>query len=358
MSKKFVTIIVSGLMIAAMVLLAACTTPAEPAATTSETSGEAAPAESAASKDTYTIGLASFQQGNDWNLQVAQGAKEKIAELGWEVVHTDANGDSNAQLAALEGFLTQKVDGVIVPGGSGPALQPAIDALIAAGIPVVTVDLTVTNAVTNIYPDAYNATELLAVFAVNKMQTVPGKYVHVTIPGLGWKTVDIRDFLADKVFEIEGWENLGLIDSGLAEAVSQTMTGVRSALLANPDLNLVYCSWGMPAVGAARAIREAGLTDKVFVVNTDADRIVLAEMVEDDSPIAGVIGQKPLLMGALAVEALQKSFNGETNIPKITFAPFVFITKEPELLPPGVETLDPRTAWDKLYPGIEFGKTD
>jgi len=365
--KKVTGMLFVALLITSMLLLAGCGTPEEPVATEApvtpaiqaptDAPTEAPAAEEPAGK-THTIGLASFQQGNDWNLQVAQGAKEKIAELGWEVVHTDANADSNAQLAALEGFLTQKVDGVIVPGGMGPALQPAIDKLIEAGIPVVTIDLTIPNAVTNIYPDAYQATELLCVYALNKMQGQLGKYAHLGIPNSGWKAVDIRSELADKIFEIEDWTYTGMMNSGLADAVNISMTATRSVLLANPDLNLVYSSWGMPAVAAARAIREAGMTDTVFVVNTDADRIVLAEMAQDDSPISAVIGQKPLVMGAMAVEALQKAFNGDTNIPKITYAPFVVVTKNPELLPPGVETLDPVKAWEVLYPGIPYGKTD
>lgn len=304
------------------------------------------------------IGIASFQLGNDWNIQVAEGAKAKIAELGWEVIQTNAEANSDAQLTALEGFLNQGVDGVIVPGGAGPALEPVIKQLKDAGIPVVTVDLLSQNAVTNIFPDNYMTTELLAVFSVNKLNGLPGKYAHLTIPDFGWKTVDIRDKVADLVFEIEGWTNTGILDSGLADAINQSMTAVRSALLANPDLNLVYSSWGMPAVGAAKAIREAGMQDQVFVVNTDADRIVLAEMAEDDSPILGTIGQRPLDMGAMAVEYLGKEFAGDDDIPAIAFAPFYFVTKYPELLPPGVDVLDPVTAWETLYPGVEFGQTN
>ncbi len=306
----------------------------------------------------YVIGVCSFQQGNDWNIQVAEGAKAKIAKNGWQAIHTNAEGNTDNQIAALEGFLSQKVNAVVVGGGVGPSLIPVIEKLIAAGIPVATIDITVPAAVTNIYPDNYMTTELLSVFAVNKLQTVPGKYTHLTIPGMGWKTVDIRDKIADLVFQIEGWKYTGVVDSGLTDALSKSMTGIRSILLSNPDINLVYSSWGMPSVAAARAIREAGLQKKVFVVNTDADRIVLAEMVRDDSPIAAVIGQMPTLMGEIAVDSLAKALAGEKNIPKITFAPFVFITKEPNLVPPGVTVVDPRKAWQLLYPKVPFGKMD
>lgn len=326
--------------------------PAEPVATTEA----AAPAEPAG--QVYKIGLSSFQQGNDWNIQVAEGAKADMEALGWEVIHTNAEANSDAQVTALEGFLTSGVDGVIVAGGLAPALEPVIEKLNNAGIKVVAIDITSLNAVTNIYIDTYQTTELLAMYSVNMLQAVPGKYVHLTIPGLGWKTVDIRDKVADLAFEIEGWEYLGVLDSGLADAVNQSTTAVRSALLKTPDLNLVYSSWGMPAVGAARAIREAGKQADVFVVCTDADRIVLADMAEDDSPISGVIGQRPYLMGQMAVQALADAFAGATDIPKVMFAPFYFVTKHPEMLPPGAETLDPVAAWEALYPGVPFGKVD
>ena len=319
---------------------------------------EAEEAEAAPADEVKVIGVSSFQQGNDWNIQVAEGAKARIAELGWDVVHTNAEADMDAMITALEGFLSQGVDGVVIGGGSAPALEPVIGQLADAGIPVVTIDITSQNAITNIYPDNYMTTELLGVFAVNKMSGMPGKYAHLTIPDFGWKTVDIRDKVADLVFEIEGWENTGVLDSGLADAINQSKTATRSALLANPDLDLVYSSWGMPAVGAASAIREAEMTDQVFVVNTDADRIVLAEMAEEDSPIAACIGQRPTDMGAMAVDYLGKAFAGEEDIPTITFAPFYFVTYEKSLVPPGVEVLDPVEAWEILYPNAEFGEAN
>lgn len=367
--RKHTRIIRGALLIIMMLALVACQTDTTAAPEVEATGGEemedtedAATGEQsdemAASEDVFTVGFSSFQQGNDWNIQVAEGAKALMAEWGWEVIHTNAEGDTDAQVTALEGFLSSGVDGVIIGGGLAPALEPAIAELNDAGIKVVTIDITSQNAVTNIYPDNYMTTELLAVFAVNRLQAQPGTYVHLTIPGLGWKTVDIRDQVAELVFEIEGWQSDGILDSGLADAVNQSMTAVRSALLANPDLDLVYSSWGMPAVGAARAIREAGMEEDVFVVCTDADRIVLAEMAEPNSPILGVVGQLPTQMGEMAADYLRQALNGEEGIPKITFAPFYFVTNYPEYLPPGVDSLPPEEAWAEIYPNIEFGEVN
>lgn len=361
-------IIIVSLILILGILISGCAPAAAPVESPKEEE-QAKPAESLESEESAEqvpvssgekklIGISSFQQGNDWNIQVAEGAKERVDELGWEYVHTNAEGDTDAMITALEGFLSQGVDGVVVGGGSAPALEPIIGELQKAGIPVVTLDITSQNAVTNIFIESHTATALLAVYAVNRLDALPGSYAHLTIPDFGWKTVDIRDFVADLVFEIEGWENVGLLDSGLADAINQSKTAVRSALLAHPDLDLVYSSWGMPAVGAAAAIREAELTDQVFVVNTDADRIVLAEMAEPDSPIKGCIAQRPTDMGVMAVDYLNKALSGEQNIPKITYAPFYFVSYEKWLLPPGVEVLTPEEAWDALYPKYEFGQSN
>jgi len=373
--KRHILLLV-GLLLVAGLVFSACAPAAPAEAPAEEEAAEAEPAEAeeaeeaeaeeveeaeeaeAPMDDVKVIGVSSFQQGNDWNIQVAEGAKARIAELGWEVVHTNAEADMDAMITALEGFLSQGVDGVVIGGGSAPALEPMIEKLADAGIPVVTIDITSQNAVTNIYPDNYMTTELLAVFAVNKMDGLPGKYAHLTIPDFGWKTVDIRDKVADLAFEIEGWEFTGILDSGLADAINQSKTATRYALLANPDLDLVYSSWGMPAVGAASAIREAEMTDQVFVVNTDADRIVLAEMAEEDSPIAACIGQRPTDMGIMAVDYLGKAFAGDEDIATITFAPFYFVTYEKELVPPGVEVLTPEEAWEAIYPNVEFGEAN
>lgn len=297
------------------------------------------------------IGFSSFQMGNDWNIQLWEGAEKAMKAQGWEVVHNNAEGDTSRQLAALEGFLSARVDAVIIGGGEGGALAPAIAKLSIAGIPVITVDNISEHSYVSIIPNNYQSTEALALFLVNKLQR-EGKVVHLTIPGLGWYTVTIRDEIAQKIFEIEGMNLVGILDSGLADAVQKSMNAVRSTMLSHPDLKAVYCSWGMPALGAVNAIRAAGKQKDVFVVCTDADRPVLLEMMKDDSPLAAVAAQVPFVMGELAVEFAYKAVVEKADVAKIAYPPMYIVTKEPELVPPGIGVLSPDEAWDMIYPGV------
>ena len=101
----------------------------------------------AASGEKKTVGFASFQMGNDWNIQLWEGAESVFKTYGWKVMHTNAQGDTQKELSALDGFLSAGVDAVIVGGGEGGALAPAITKLSKSGIPVVTVDI--------VNPDSY-----------------------------------------------------------------------------------------------------------------------------------------------------------------------------------------------------------
>lgn len=300
----------------------------------------------------YTIGFSSFQMGNDWNIQVWEGAEAKLEKLGWDVIHTNAETDSNQQISHLEGFLSKDVDAVIVGGGMAPALEPTFKELKEAGIPVIGIDFLSEFCYTNIFIDNYRSSVALSWFLINKVNAKEGsKILHLTIPGSGWHTVVIRDKVASMLFDLEGMNIVSKQDSGLAQAVSKSLDATRSTLISHPDLSAVYSSWGMPAVGAAKAIRAKG--SDAFIVNTDADRAVLKEMAKDDSPIAASVAQSPRLMGKMAVEYAQQALEGG-EVSKINFGPFHVVTKEPEFLPEGIPSWTPKECWQERYPDYEL----
>lgn len=61
-------------------------------------------------------------------------------ELGIELLTHDAQNQSSNQMSAVENFIAQKVDGILISPMTTDSLVPAIEAALAAGIPVATVD--------------------------------------------------------------------------------------------------------------------------------------------------------------------------------------------------------------------------
>lgn len=60
--------------------------------------------------------------------------------LGIRLLTHDAQNQSSMQMAAVENFVSQKVDGILISPLTEDSLVPAIEAAVAAGIPVATVD--------------------------------------------------------------------------------------------------------------------------------------------------------------------------------------------------------------------------
>jgi ribose transport system substrate-binding protein len=66
--------------------------------------------------------------------------EQTAAKLGVKVVYIDAQDDSAKQVAAMESFISQKVNGIVISPKTTDSLVPSIEAAVKAGIPVATVD--------------------------------------------------------------------------------------------------------------------------------------------------------------------------------------------------------------------------
>ncbi len=62
------------------------------------------------------------------------------AELGVDLLTHDSQNQSSIQMSAVENFIAQNVDGILISPMTTDSLVPAIEAAVAAGIPVATVD--------------------------------------------------------------------------------------------------------------------------------------------------------------------------------------------------------------------------
>jgi len=300
------------------------------------------------------IGVASQHVTNDWNKGVVKGITTALEKLGYQMNHTNAQGNTNQQVADVENFITRKVSGVIIAGGEGPAFGPALKKLKAAKIPVVTVDIPSSDTLCNITSDNFNGGEKLSLYLVNKLGG-KGKIVVFDTPG--WASLAIRYRMLEAV--LKDYPEIKIasrFEAGVTDAVNSTYQQMKSFLLSNPDVNAVYCTWGLPAIGASKAIKELKLQDKIFVTCVDADQVVLQEMNSSGSPLTGVIGQYPELLGSMSVDMLKVAMQGKAT-PLEAYAPIILIEKNnPTMWFSGTKILTPSAAWKALYPGVALTK--
>lgn len=98
----------------------------------------------------YTIGFSVYYTVDEVGSMILESMKVAAEEAGVELLVNDANYDQSAQNQAIEQWILQDVDGVILAPCDFTGVKTALDALEAAGIPVVTLNAPLAGAADSI----------------------------------------------------------------------------------------------------------------------------------------------------------------------------------------------------------------
>jgi ribose transport system substrate-binding protein len=97
----------------------------------------------------FVIGVSNDSVANAFRVQMENEIKyyaQQHPELISNLIVLDAGGDTNKQISDVEDLITRKVDAIVLSPNSSTALNPAISDAKAAGIPVVTYNMSVTDS--------------------------------------------------------------------------------------------------------------------------------------------------------------------------------------------------------------------
>lgn len=249
---------------------------------------------------------------NDWNRVVANSVVEQCEALGAEVITTNAQGDWNQQASDIESGIAKGVDAIVVAGGYGKSLQEVLKKTQDAGIIVTGVDIPSPYILTNVTSDNYTGAGMV----VNRMALdMGGKGNFAIIHSAGWHTCDIRRWMVDEVMKDYPAINL-VADQPVDDndALQGAITTTENLLQKFPkgELDAIWTSWGLPSIGATRALIEAGRTE-VKVYTHDSDIIVLKTMMQPGSPLMACMGQTCRQLGSTAAVAAFKGIIGDTD---------------------------------------------
>lgn len=270
------------------------------------------------------IGYSVQDLGNQYWQLVAQGVKDRAAELGnIDVIVLDARTDPGRQLAQVEDLIQQKVDVILLspwdpdPGGS------CVEAANKANIPVIVLDVGVNSGKieTFIVSDNLKGGELAGEFIAQKLGG-KGKVAHIQCQ-LGYVIPALRG---------EGFTNVmkkyGIEIVAKQPADSQRSLGMKvmeDFIQAHPDLNAVFCENDEMALGALEAVKAAGLEKQIIVVGFDAIPDALCSI--KNGGLAATVAQKPYEIGRMGVDAALKVLKGE-KLPETIYVPVELVTPE------------------------------
>jgi len=308
------------------------------------------------------IGISNLWLGNDWNARCNQTIIDYFEKKGAKVISTNAQGKTSQQKADVENFISMKVDGIVIKGGEGDAFLDVSKKAFDANIPVVTVIMFSPYAVHNSAEDSWQGSTNLAVWMVNQMHG-SGKYIGMD--AAGWHTLEVRKRSFNEVFRwfpdiklIGDWHEVDPSDP-----VNNAYKITKATLRAHPDLKGVATTWGLPAVGAIKAIKEMKKEKQVCVISIDQEPALLAEMHKDDCPSTAVVGIEPIVQGTAAAEALEAAMGYKTvqeakdNLPALSVIGVSYVaTKDPEIFKPKKIYKSVDECWDGNFTGTSLKK--
>ncbi len=267
------------------------------------------------------IGMTCMDLTNPFFKLISNVMKEEAANYGYEVVSLDGNNDPARQNNQLSDFAAQGYDAIFLNPADSKAAGEGVKRAHAAGIPVFTFDVQVTDEeakgliVTHIGSDNYQGGQL----AAESMMAVThdeGNIAIISYPEVTSCILRVRGFrdcLEEKnsklkiVTELSGRGNR---DDGY-----NTATDI---LQAHPDIVGIFAINDPSALGAYAAVVKAQREKDITVVGFDASpagKQAVFERKLYDSP-----QQFPRKMATGTVDAFIKYLEGEP-IPKQIFIP-------------------------------------
>ncbi len=282
----------------------------------------------AAAQDKPTFALIQINQQALFFTQMNEGAQKSADAAGANLVIFNANNDPAAQNNAIETYMQQKVNGLIVVAIDTNGIMPAVKAADAAGIPVVAIDAILPAdgpQKAQIGVDNEGAGKLIGEYFVKYVNEQMGGKAKLGIVGALNSTIqNVRQKGFEDVVKIaSGVTMAGVVDGRNTQ--DNALAAAENLITANPDLSAIYATGEPALLGAVAAVESQGKQGQIKVVGWDLTASAIKGI--DAGYVVGVIQQDPSGMGATAVDTLAKIHSGGT-VEKTIAVPVTIVTKD------------------------------
>ncbi|WP_077210972.1 sugar ABC transporter substrate-binding protein [Bacillus dakarensis] len=252
--------------------------------------------------------------GDDHTAQFLAGAKEEGEALGFKVDVFTANGDTAKFHDAIAQALQEDFDAFIISHGDDAATVQDVQKIIDAGKSVVTFDsngdLASIDGVTLTSQDDA-ALANLALDQLIKDTNGEANIVYLWVDGFP-PMVRRNNVYQEVLKNNPGIKELERFGVASADTSTQTQNAVAAMLNKYPkgEIDAIFATWDAFAIGAARAIKEAG-RDEIAIYGIDVSNADLQIMQEENSPWKYTAAVDPKLIGAVNMRIAAKKLAGE-----------------------------------------------
>jgi simple sugar transport system substrate-binding protein/ribose transport system substrate-binding protein len=319
MSSKKIFAIMSLMAVLAM-LMAACGTGAAP--TQAPTTGEKA----------LTIAGVVFQD-DQFMKSMVQGYTDAGAKYGIKVLTANTNNDQAKEAELIQTYIAQGVNGIAIAPLSQDASIPNLKEAASKGIKVAITNMNLSGdpswlAGGYTSDDATNGKIVGAKAAefIKKNITGPVNIAQVDFDDQVPEQSKARWSGFFSALDEAGvkYEKVATVSSHVQD---DAVAKVSDMLTAHPEINVIWASNDGGTIGAAMAVKQAGLAGKVYVFGYDGGDQQTSMMLSGDNILMGVVAQDPYAQGYKAVESLALTLTDQPNpdAGKITVVPGTYL---------------------------------
>lgn len=256
------------------------------------------------------VALTVIDLSNVFFVSLSNGIKDKCEELGFTVTINDGKSDAAVQISAIENFIVQGVDVIIVAPVDSIALEPVLQQAKDAGITIINSnpEVAVKDAFIGIEEYDYG-------YAAGR---IGADWINANIEGQAKIGILNRPVTEQLIQRSNGFKDGVTQNSDAVIVAEQTantaelgLKAVESILQSNPDITGFVCQNDTAALGAYEALIAAGRKpEDTFVVGVDGLQTAF-EKISEGGIFIGTVDSNPYGTGQLCVEtALEVRKNG------------------------------------------------
>jgi ABC-type sugar transport system substrate-binding protein len=263
---------------------------------------------------------------NPWFVVLANTARDRAVELGYDATIFDSQNDTAKEAANFENIIASGYKAVLFNPTDANGSIANVEKAKAAGIPVFCIDREInsTNAATSqMLSDSYSGCVKLGQYFVKTVGET-GEYAELLgIVG------DNNTWNRSKGFHsvVDRYPGLKMVAQQSADFDrAKGLEVMESILQAHPDIKAVFCGNDAMAMGAYQALVSAGKTDAVKVFGFDGADDVVKSITEGKIVATGM--QFPKTMARKSAEFADEYIKGKRDFPQKVPVPVELVTKD------------------------------
>lgn len=252
--------------------------------------------------------------------RVKAGFDKWLADSGkdWKVSLLDSGGSGERTASNLQDAASRGVDAIVITMADLRASRAALDAAIAAKIPVITVDSGyVTGVIADITTNNWAMSADVSPYLLNELDS-KGNIIFLRMAEHHGtrKRGDVMEKVLKEYPDVKVLAEHNIDYTAFFEDTTTTMQDYASRF--GEEINAVWAPWDEPAQAAINALSAAGLKN-VKVIGIDGHPQAIQEVCKEGSMMIATVSQPFEKMGGMAGEWIENIV--EKKLDPATFVP-------------------------------------